>query len=189
MNPVDELPAVLTRRQLLGQAGLGLGAAALGMLRGEALAETVRRVAPRANRVIYLFQNGGPTHVDLFDYKPKLTELAGQPVPTSLIDGKRFSTMTAGSNKNFLPEITHFAQRGECGRWIAEDFLPHTAGIVDDLCFVRSMQTTQVNHAPAITYFLTGIGRATKTVLRSKNTANLDPQAEERIHQVRIAYH
>jgi len=169
MNPVHEHSQVLTRRQLLGQSGLGLGAAALSTLlpnmpgsntayasAPDPAAPLLPHFAPKAERVIYLFQNGGPSHVDLFDYKPKLRELAGQGLPAELTDGKRFSTMTASQEKAFAPEITRFAQHGDCGKWIAGDFLPHTASIVDDLCFVHSMRTTQVNHAPAITYFLTG---------------------------------
>jgi hypothetical protein len=169
MNPIHEHSHVLTRRQLLGQSGLGLGAAALstllpGMPGSSAVhasepdpsAPQLPHFAPKAKRVIYLFQNGGPSHVDLFDYKPKLTELAGQGLPAELTDGKRFSTMTQSQKKEFAPEITCFTQHGDSGKWIAGDFLPHTASIVDDLCFVQSMRTTQVNHAPAITYFLTG---------------------------------
>ncbi|EMI20912.1 protein containing DUF1501, partial [Rhodopirellula maiorica SM1] len=164
MNPIQEHAALVTRRQLLGKMGLGVGAAALSTLIGnKASASLPDPAAPRlpnfpakAKRVIYLFQNGGPSHVDLFDYKPKLSELAGKGLPDELTAGKRFSTMTASQEKAFLPEITKFARHGECGKWVADNFLPRTAEIVDDLCFVQSMRTTQVNHAPAITYFLTG---------------------------------
>jgi hypothetical protein len=112
--------------------------------------------APRAKRVIYLFQNGAPTHVDLFDYKPMLTKWRGKQIPDSVVGGKRFSTMTSGQTvRPCLPEITKFAQHGKSGAWVS-DFMPHTAGIADDLCFIKSMHTEQVNHAPAITFFLTG---------------------------------
>ncbi len=169
MNPIREQAQILTRRHVLGQAGLGLGGAALatllpGMTTGGAAqassadpaAMRLPHFAPRAKRVIYLFQNGGPSHVDLFDYKPQLRALAGQGLPAELTDGKRFSTMTASQEKAFAPEITKFERRGDSGTWIAADFLPRMAEIVDELCFVKSMRTTQVNHAPAITYFLTG---------------------------------
>lgn len=167
MNPVQEHARVLTRRQLLGQTGLGLGAAAMasllpgstsaaGRAPGSDPASSVPHFAPTAKRVIYLFQNGAPSHVDLFDYKPQLKAFDGQPLPTELTAGKRFSTMTATQEKKFAQAITNFAQWGDCGKWIAGDFLPHTAAIVDDLCFIQSMRTTQVNHAPAITYFMTG---------------------------------
>ena len=167
MNPQQDQSRIITRRQLLGQTGLGIGAAALSTLvpgvNRQALASlphpsapSLPHYAPKAKRIIYLFQNGGPSHIDLFDYKPKLRKLDGKGLPAELTDGKRFSTMTATQSKEFAPEITRFAQHGECGRWIAEDFLPRTAEIVDKLCFVQSMRTTQVNHAPAITYFMTG---------------------------------
>ena len=155
MNPIKERAAVLTRRQLLSHAGLGLGAAALGALesRRASAAELkspnqlgLPHFAAKAKRVIYLFHNGGPSHVDLYDYKPKLRELDGKEIPPELVAGKRFSTMTQGSKKAFMPEITKFAQKGESGRWIAEDFLPNVSQIVDELCFIQSMQTTQVNH-------------------------------------------
>ncbi|RMF43320.1 MAG: DUF1501 domain-containing protein, partial [Planctomycetota bacterium] len=112
--------------------------------------------APRARRVIYLLQNGAPSHVDLFDYKPMLGRMHGQQIPDSIVGGKRFSTMTGGQvERPCLKEITRFSRHGESGATIC-DFLPHTAGIADKLCFIKSMHTTQVNHAPAITYFLTG---------------------------------
>ena len=189
MNPLQEHARVLTRRQLLGQTGLGIGAAAMSTLipgvnrnlqasSSDPAAPLLPHFAPKAKRIIYLFQNGGPSHVDLLDYKPKLTELAGQGLPAELTDGKRFSTMTASQTKNFAPEITKFAKRGECGKWIADDFLPHTAEIVDKLCFVSSMQTTQVNHAPAITYFMTGSEIPGKPSMGSWLTYGLGSETE-----------
>src|SRR3954447_23438759 len=110
--------------------------------------------APKAKRVIYLFQNGAPTHVDLFDYKPELTKRKGEQIPDSIVKGARFSTMTSGQTvRPCLPEITKFARHGQSGAWVC-DFLPHTAKIADECCFVKSMFTTQVNHAPAICFFL-----------------------------------
>jgi hypothetical protein len=111
-------------------------------------------LAPRAKRVIYLFQNGAPTHVDLFDWKPRLRELHGQPLPSGYADGKRFSTMTGQADgKLMLAPVEPFRQRGESGAWVS-DFLPFTAGIADRLCFVHSMHTEAVNHAPAIQFLL-----------------------------------
>jgi hypothetical protein len=113
-------------------------------------------LAPRAKRVIYLFQNGAPTHVDLFDWKPRLRELHGQPLPAGYADGKRFSTMTGQADgKLMLAPVEPFRQRGESGAWVS-DFLPWTAGIADRLCFVHSMHTEAVNHAPAIQFLLSG---------------------------------
>lgn len=190
MSPEQEHARVLTRRQLLGRSGLGLGAAALASLlsprehaaaaalAGDAVS-AVPHFAPRAKRVIYLFQNGAPSHVDLFDYKPELSKVDGQGLPAELLDGKRFSTMTATQEKKFLKEITKFSQQGECGKWIASDFLPRTAEIVDELCFIQSMRTTQVNHAPAITYFMTGSEIPGKPSMGSWLTYGLGSETEE----------
>lgn len=188
MNPVLEHARVLTRRQLLGRTGAGLGAAALGMLLSEARgaaepsgnsSAAVPHFPPRAKRVIYLFQNGAPSHVDLFDYKPKLKEFDGQGLPPELTEGKRFSTMTATQEKKFAQPITRFSQYGDCGKWIAGDFLPHTAEIVDQLCFVQSMRTTQVNHAPAITYFMTGSEIPGKPSMGSWLTYGLGSESDD----------
>jgi Protein of unknown function (DUF1501) len=173
MHPFLEYQRDLTRRQFFGRSSCGLGTAALACLLGRdglaADATTTPRAdgrvgglrnlphfAPKAKRVIYLFQNGAPTHVDLFDYKPRLRQLHGQPVPESYVAGRRFSTMTGSAQgKLLLAPVEPFRQRGRCGAWVS-DFLPHTASIVDDLCFVKSMHTEAVNHAPGITFFLTG---------------------------------
>jgi hypothetical protein len=112
--------------------------------------------APRAQHVIYLFQNGAPTHVDLFDYKPLLAELHGKPVPEEYIAGKRFSTMTGKADgKLLLAPIEPFHQHGESGAWVSE-LLPYTAEVADELCFVKGMHTGAVNHAPAISFMLSG---------------------------------
>ena len=167
MDPACEHQACVTRRQFFGTSALGIGAAALAsLLNSEALgADAPKRFgglpdlphfAPKAKRVIYLLQNGAPSHVDLFDYKPKLKEWHGKEIPPEIRKGKRLSTMTSGQTaKPVLAEITKFAQHGKSGAWVS-DFLPKTAGIADDLCFVKSMYTEAVNHAPAITFFLTG---------------------------------
>jgi hypothetical protein len=161
--PID-LTAAMTRRQLFGRGALGIGAAALGSL----LAESSRGAAPRAGgleelphfqqrakRVIYVLMNGAPPHVDTFDYKPELEAWRGKEIPESVHKNQRVSTMTEGAKRLALPAFTGFKQYGECGAWVC-DFLPHTASIVDQLCFVKSMHTGAVNHAPAITFFLTG---------------------------------
>ncbi|MFO0927484.1 MAG: DUF1501 domain-containing protein [Gemmataceae bacterium] len=168
MNPLIARQAFLTRRQFFGRSALGIGVPALAsLLARDGLAASTERnrigglpalphFAPKAKRVIYLFQNGAPTHVDLFDYKPMLTKMRGQQIPDSVVGGARFSTMTSGQTaRPCLPEITKFKQHGQGGAWVS-DFLPHTASIADKCCFVKSMHTTQVNHAPAITFFLTG---------------------------------
>jgi hypothetical protein len=166
MHPADERTLLLSRRHFFGRTATGIGTAALAsMLAGDSQAADGKRIgglpgvphfAPKAKRVIYLFQNGAPTHVDLFDYKPELTRQKGKQIPDSVVKGARFSTMTGGQTvRPCLPEITKFKQHGQSGAWVS-DFLPHTARIADELCFVKSMHTTQVNHAPAICFFLTG---------------------------------
>jgi hypothetical protein len=112
--------------------------------------------APRAKRVVYLFMNGAPTHTDLFDYKPLQKTMHGQPVPQEFVAGKRFSTMTGNpKGKLMLAPIEPFKQHGQSGAWVS-NFLPHIAKAADDICFIKSMHTTQVNHSPAVSFFLSG---------------------------------
>jgi hypothetical protein len=162
MNPLSANRQHITRRALFGKTAAGIGVAALASLLGEdamAMApgvSTFPNFAPKAKRVIYLFQNGAPSHVDLFDYKPKLTEWFGKDIPPEIQAGHRLSTMTSGQKaKPCLPNITKFKQYGQSGAWV-NDFMPNIASIADDLCFVKGMFTGAVNHAPAITFFLTG---------------------------------
>ena len=147
MNP--SLPT--TRRWFLGQCGLSLGAIALG--------DPVPAAA-RAKRVIFLFMAGGPSQLELFDWKPKLQELHGQPVPRSLLDGKRFAFMDSYFKKqlSLLGTTRKFARHGERGTWVSE-LLPHTAKIVDRLAIVRTLQTDVPNHAPAKAMLNTGFFR------------------------------
>ncbi len=175
MNYFAENQLAATRRQLLTSAGTGLGAAALATLlnspktyaAGAGLKGTVAadslgglsglpHISPKVKNVIYLFQNGAPTHVDIFDHKPLLTKLHGQPIPSGFVDGKRFSTMTGNaSGKLMLAPVEPFRKHGQCGATVS-DLMPYTAKIVDKLCFLKSMHTESVNHAPAITFLLTG---------------------------------
>ncbi|MEY3459935.1 MAG: hypothetical protein RL215_3092 [Planctomycetota bacterium] len=168
MQPLHEYRTGIARRALLSQSATGVGAMALGSLLsadGVLAGENSHLVgaqpglphfAGKAKRIIWLFQNGAPTHVDLFDYKPKLQELHGQPLPAGFAEGRRFSTMTGQADgKLMLAPVERFRQRGESGAWVS-DFLPHTAAIADRLCFVKSMHTEAVNHAPAIQFLLSG---------------------------------
>lgn len=159
MDPLLEHQRHLNRREFFGRAATGIGTAALAsLLNREGLAETPPRphAAPKAKRVIYLFMNGAPTHVDLFDYKPKLQVLHGKPIPDEYLAGKRFSTMTSNAKgKLVLAPIEPFRQRGQSGAWVS-NFLPYTASIADDLCFVKSMRTEAINHAPGISFVLSG---------------------------------
>ncbi len=158
----------MTRRDFFGRFALGLGGAALAQLAGgRAFAAGAGKspyvglpgfpnFAPRAKRVIYLFMSGGPSQMDLFDYKPKLNAMNGQELPASVRAGQRLTTMS--SNQSSLPlagSIFKFAQHGKSGAWVSE-LLPHTAKVVDDLCFIKSLHTEAINHDPAITFFQTG---------------------------------
>lgn len=143
----------LTRRSFLGQTALGLGALGLSPL---AVNDDARHHAPRAKRVVYLFQSGGPSQHDLFDRKPLLDERWGQELPDSIRKGQRLTGMSG--NQATLPlagTVFKFARHGESGAWVSE-LLPETAKIVDKLCIVRSMHTEAINHDPAITFFQTG---------------------------------
>jgi hypothetical protein len=158
MNPL------LTRRQFFGRTSSGMGVAALASLLNDGLAAQtgsgdvpgLPHFAPRAKRVIYLFQYGGPSQIDLFDPKPALAKMQGVDLPGSIRMGQRLTTMTAGqSTFPVAPSIFAFAQRGKSGAWIS-DLLPHISKTADDLCFIRSMHTEQINHDPGITFFQTG---------------------------------
>ena len=144
------------RRKFLG--GLG-GMALTHLLARDGLAEALPGLPhfpPKAKRVIYMFQEGGVSQLETFDYKPKLETLRGQELPDSVRNGQRFTSMTAAqSSFPLAPSIFKFAQHGQSGAWISE-LLPHTAKVADNLCFIRSMYTEQINHDPATTYFQTG---------------------------------
>src|SRR5947207_1130398 len=160
MNPLTDNRRHITRRALLGRTASGIGTAALAYLLGIDGAGIVRAASssqpalassgglagfpnfpPKAKRVIYMFQNGAPSHVDLFDYKPKLKEWHGKEIPPEIRGGARLSSMTSGQkSKPVLSEITKFAQHGKSGAWVS-DFLPEIAKISDDLCFIKSMHT------------------------------------------------
>src|SRR5262245_60177449 len=164
----DECPMTmpntsLSRRQLLNRIGMGFGGLALADLMQPAsgAAQTAgvlpaTHIPARAKRVIYLFQSGGPSQLETFDYKPLLNEKQGQQLPDSVRMGQRLTGMSG--NQASLPlagSIFKFARHGQNGAWISE-LLPHTARIVDELCIVRSMYTEAINHDPAITFLQTG---------------------------------
>lgn len=157
-----------TRRRFLSRLSLGLGSAALASLlmpdlfRGSRLEDEtgfvpgIPHFAPKAKRVIYLFQNGAPSQLESFDYKPKLREMMGQDLPASVRGGQRLTGFTA--NQPSLPLVgsfTNFKQYGESRAWIS-DLFPYTAKVVDDICIIRSMHTEAINHDPALTFFQTG---------------------------------
>lgn len=155
----------INRRKFLSGLGLGIGSFALGSLLvpdlfsskdEEAMLSGLPHFAPKAKRIIYLFQNGAPSQLDLFDYKPMLQKMQGEDLPASIRMGQRLTGMTADQKKFPLAgTVFNFQQYGESRAWISE-ILPHTASIVDELCFVRSMYTEAINHDPALTFFQTG---------------------------------
>jgi len=157
------------RRHFLQQSGVSIGTAALASLMGAApprLAATSDRdtgahhFAPRAKNVIYLCQSGGPAQMDLFDHKPELAELFDTDLPESVFAGQRLTTMTSDQERfPIAPSRFRFRQHGGSGAWVSE-LLPHTAGIVDRLCIVKSMFTEAINHDPAITFLQTGSERS-----------------------------
>jgi len=154
-----------SRRYFLGQCtGLSIGAMALSTLIGRALAAdgagklglpNLPHFAAKAKRVIFLTQSGGPSQIELFDEKPGLMKLAGTELPESVRRGQRLTTMTSGQKQLIKPAATKFERCGKSGQSIGE-WLPHLKTVADDLCIVRSMHTDQINHAPAMTQFLTG---------------------------------
>lgn len=156
-----ETKTLLSRRAFLGQSGIGLGAlAATSLLNDTAAAESGRNDLPhfpaKAKRVIYMFQSGGPSHIDLFDHSPAIKKLHGSELPDSVRGGQRVTGMTAGL-KNFLVcgPMSPMKQRGESGTWMS-DFIPYTASIADKLTVINSMHTEAINHDPGITLINTG---------------------------------
>ncbi|MBC7627838.1 DUF1501 domain-containing protein [Ferruginibacter sp.] len=156
----------INRRKFLSKLSLGLGSVALGSLLipdlfgaksdEEMLLAGLPQFAPKAKRIIYLFQNGAPSQLDLFDYKPKLIDMFGQDLPASIRMGQRLTGMTADQKKFPLAGTAFkFNQYGEAKAWISE-LLPYTSKVVDDLCFIKSMHTEAINHDPALTFFQTG---------------------------------
>ncbi len=167
MDPIQEHKLILTRRHFFSRFGTGLGAAALATLLSEdGWANTMRaddgalpdvpHFKPTAKRVIYLFQSGGPSQLDLFDPKPGLEKYRGQNLPDSIRMGQRLTEMTAfqGSFPT-APSIFKFARLGQSGATLSE-LLPYTSRVADRLCFIKSMRTEQINHDPAMTFLTTG---------------------------------
>lgn len=157
----------VNRRQFLGKLSLGIGSVALGSLLvpdlfsgkddlAGALPLGLPHFAPKAKRVIYLFQNGAPSQLESFDFKPKLREMHGEDLPESVRQGQRLTGMTSGQEKfPLVGSKFDFKQYGNSGAWVSELF-PHTAGIADDICFIKTMHTEAINHDPALTFMQTG---------------------------------
>jgi hypothetical protein len=156
-----------TRRHFFHDCALGVGKIALAsMLAGGRLSAQEPRTAnplaprrphhrPRAKSVIFLFMAGGPSQLELFDYKPRLNALDGQPIPESYLRDRRFAFMNTFTNPTLLGSRRRFARYGRSGAYVSE-LLPHTANVVDDLTFLKAMQTEVFNHAPAKLFINTG---------------------------------
>ncbi len=171
---LEENDMNLNRRSFLSKSSLGIGVAALSSILGGCNLFTASdkgilnqkqgqngildapHIAPKAKRVIYLFQSGGPSQHELFDYKPLLNKMRGQDLPESIRQGQRLTGMTSGQDSfPLVGSLYNFSQHGENGTWMS-DLLPYTSKIVDELCIIKSMHTEAINHDPAITFFQTG---------------------------------
>ncbi|MEP3210550.1 MAG: DUF1501 domain-containing protein [Maribacter sp.] len=178
---LQEIERQLDRRNFLTKTSMGLGAIALGsLLQADKAFAKVKMGAidasnadailksyhknhlglphhlPKAKRIVYLFQSGGPSQLEMWDYKPKLKNMFGQDLPDSVRQGQRLTAMSAEQTSfPMAPSIFDFKQYGQSGTW-ASELLPYTAEVVDELCFIKSMQTDQINHDPAITFMQTG---------------------------------
>jgi hypothetical protein len=176
MDPIREQIDVMTRRHFFGRSGISLGSAALASLLAEGASRGADRsptgglapagvagglpglphFAPKAKRAIYLFMNGGPSQMDLFDYKPAMGAMFDKDLPDSIRMGQRLTTMTSGQSRfPIAPSKYKFARHGQSGAWVSE-LLPWTAKLVDEIALVKSVWTEAINHDPAVTYICTG---------------------------------
>ena len=175
MNPdLFNIEKKRSRRHFLTKTTLGLGAMALGSIAGgnrllgqhaeaapklagaDGLLGDLPHFLPKAKRIVYLFMSGGPSQMDLFDYKPALRDIHGQNLPDSVRKGQRLTGMSAGQTAfPMAASVFDFKQHGQSGAWVSE-LLPHTAKVVDELCFIKTMNTEAINHDPAITFFQSG---------------------------------
>ncbi len=186
---LEEISRKMTRRHLLGRTAGCLGAAALGTLLGNSKAfgasnspvglNSLPHFAPKAKRIIYLFQSGGPSHMDLFDYHPKIRELHGTELPDSVRQGQRVTGMTSGQTSfPVVAPMFDFQRFGEHGTWVSE-LLPHTAKIVDDITIIKSLYTEAINHDPAITFINTGTQQLGKPSLGAWLSYGLGCETED----------
>ena len=173
MDPIREFELVMSRRQLFGKAAFGVGTAALHtLLRGGGLGAGIlaaadafgtgpqipTKMAPKAKCIIMLFMNGGPSQLDLFDYKPKMEDEYEKDLPETIRNGQRLTTMTSGQTRfPIAPSKFKFTKHNNNadGLWVSE-LLPHTASVASELCVIKSMWTEANNHDPAVTYIQTG---------------------------------
>ncbi len=185
MHPADEHRLLINRRHFFGRTATGVGAAALAHLMGQDLGAGgaglagIPHFAPKAKRVIYLFQSGAPSQMELFDYKPQLEKVRGQDLPPSVRQGQRLTTMSADqASFPMVPSLFKFQQHGGAGAW-ASELVPYQAKIADRLCFIKSMHTEAINHDPAITFFQTGFQLAGRPSIGSWLSYGLGSENED----------
>ena len=156
-NPFQQFCDVQNRRQFIKNASIGLGAAVVSSMTDPLSAAPPRGLhhAPKAKRVIFLFMAGAPSQLDLFDYKPDLEKLHGQPLPKEISRGQRVTTMTRGKEQVICASVFKFARKGKNGIYWSE-LLPHISSMADDICLIKSTHTEAINHDPAKTFFCTG---------------------------------
>ena len=175
----------MRRRAFLNHSASALGTAAIaGLLAKDAKAQEnalnhLTHFAPKAKRVVYLFQSGGPSHLELLDYKPKLKKFHGTELPDSIRQGQRLTGMTSGQ-KSFpiIAPKFEFNQAGKSGTWISS-LLPYTAKVIDEICLIRSMHTEAINHDPAITFIQTGSQQPGRPSLGAWLSYGLGSEAED----------
>ena len=185
----------LTRRHFFSRCAVGLGGIALASMLNEQnafgaaslsgpaglpnpMAPKRGHHAPKAKNIIYLFMAGGPSQLELLDYKPKLIELNGQPIPQSFIEGKRFAFMDSSHGTKLLGTRRTFKQHGKSGAWVS-DLFPYTAGIVDDITLVHSCAADLFNHAPAKLFMNTGSGQFGRPSMGSWVTYGLGSESKD----------
>ena len=169
-----------TRRHFFRQCGLGTGKIALGSLMANAANATdlsdQAHTTPKVRAVIHLFMAGAPSQLELFDYKPKLAQLEGKPIPPEVIGGQRYAFINPDAGA--LGPRFRFHQHGQCGAELSE-MLPHLAGVVDDICLIRSCHTDQFNHAPAQLFFNSGSGQPGRPSIGSWVSYGLGSETED----------
>jgi hypothetical protein len=171
MDPILEYHQNQTRRQFFGSTGLRLGTLALGLAAGQKMLGArepgparvhppqpgLPHFTPKAKSLIYIHMNGGPSQIDLWDYKPGLKEFFDKDLPPSVQGGQRLTTMTSGQKRfPVAPSKYNFQQTGKCGRWVNTDLLPYTSQVVDELAVIKTVHTNAINHDPACTFVMTG---------------------------------
>ncbi len=183
-----------TRRHFFNECGVGVGSIALAnLISNSAMASNRAAMADASNttlapkpsllpaqakRVIYLFMAGGPSQLDMFDHKPMLNRMNGEPMPQSYLQGKRFAFMASSHRTNLLGTRRRFSQYGDSGAWVS-DLLPHTSSIVDKLTFIKTCKTDLFNHAPAKLFMNTGSGQFGRPSLGSWLTYGLGSECTD----------